>query len=257
MKRLLVIIFSIGTSLFSLAQSQDSISLNRKNVVKFLPVNLPFQSISFEYERMINAKNSATLGIGIPSEQSIKGKYAIIDDIDNLKSANFSTLHIRAAYRHYTGKSMLPRGFYVEPYLKYQKIGANFNVVSTDPAYSINETYDVKLNSMNCGIQLGTQFLIAKRVSLDFYFLGFEAGFLSGDSKSVFDRVEEADMFKSNLENLFDGDNEDIQYVGKIITSVGKKIEITQSTDKKTINTKAKRIAYPWLRSGFSIGVVF
>ena len=256
MKKLFTLSVFFGLSLFSMAQSLDSIPTIRKNVVKFLPVNLPFQNLSFEYERMISAKNSISLGIGIPNAKSVKGKYSIIDDIDHLKSAELSTLHVRAAFRHYTGKSGLPKGFYLEPYLKYQKISGNVEVEGNESGYSFYETHDVNLNTKNVGIQLGTQFLIAKRVSLDIYFLGLEVGQLSGNSNSVFDRVGEASHFKSNLENLFDDGNE-ILYIGDILTTIGKKIEITQSPDEKTVSTKSSNIVYPWLRGGFSIGIAF
>lgn len=256
MKKVIFLFISIGLSFSSMAQSYDSIPASRKNVVKFLPVNVPFQTISFEYERMISAKNSFSLGIGIPNKKSIKGKYEIIDDIDHLKSAELGTLNVRAAFRHYTGKSGLPKGFYLEPYLKYQKISGNVEVEGNESGYSFYETHDVNFNTKNIGIQLGTQFLIAKRVSLDIYFLGFEVGQLSGNSNSIFDRVGEASHFKSNLENLFDDGNE-ILYVGDILTTIGKKIEITQSPDEKTISTKASNIIYPWLRGGFSIGIAF
>lgn len=256
MKKLFTLFVFIQLSFFSMAQSLDSIPTIRKNVVKFLPVNLPFQTVSFEYERMISAKNSFSLGIGIPNKKSVKGKYSIIDNIDHLKSAELSTFHVRAAFRHYTGKSGLPKGFYLEPYLKYQKISGQIDVEGSENGYSFFESHNADFYTKNFGIQLGTQFLIAKRVSLDIYFLGIEVGQLSGKSNSIFDRVGEANHFKSNLENLFDDGNE-ILYIGNILTTIGKKIEITQSPDEKTVSTKASNILYPWFRGGFSIGIAF
>jgi len=131
MKKLLFLVILTACTSFVFAKDKDSTSLERKNVVKFLPANIPFQSLSFEYERMLNGKNSLTLGVGLPQQQSLIGKYGIEAGKD-LKSAELGTMHIRLAYRHYAGKRMLPRGFYVEPYVKYQKITGKAGVVGTD-----------------------------------------------------------------------------------------------------------------------------
>jgi len=259
MKKPIILFVFIVLTIFSVAQSNDSIPLIRKNVIKFLPVNLPFQSISFEYERMFSSKNSFTVGLGLPNNKSVIGKYGITDDnISGLKNAEYSTMHIRAAYRHYTGKHALPQGFYLEPYLKYQKISGTINTQSTDPIAPFNEVFDLNYNTMNLGIQLGTQFLISKRVSIDFYFLGLEAGLLNGELSAMHDNVDNASQFKSNVDNLFDGDTDDILYVGKYLSSIGEKVEVTQSADNKTVNVKTTSgIAYPWIRGGFSIGIAF
>lgn len=244
MKRLLIILVSVGMSLVALAHSHDSIPLSRKNVVKFLPVNLPFQSISFEYERMISAKNSVTLGVGLPNQKSIIGKYGI-EEGSNLKSAEFGTMHIRTAFRHYTGKKKLPAGFYLEPYLKYQKIDGNGSILFGDESDGITGDVDLKLNSFNVGIQLGAQFLIAKRVSLDLYFLGLEGGFLSGDITATSDLIEEIETVESDMND----------FIADLPTFIGDKLEVKKTG--KQVNVNASSIPYPWLRGGFCIGIAF
>ena len=51
MKRLLMIVALVASSLSGFTQEQqDTVNVVlRKNVVKFFPIDLPFQSISFEY----------------------------------------------------------------------------------------------------------------------------------------------------------------------------------------------------------------
>ena len=254
MKNLFLFVFFAAYASFAIAQDNDSTSVKRKNVIKFLPVNIPFQSTSFEYERMINAKNSFTLGIGLPNQQSLIGKYGIKDGSHQngsdptLNTLELGTMHVRAAFRHYGGgKRNLPRGFYIEPYVKYQKITGSASGSFTDD--SQNKTYtaaiDVNVNTMNVGFQLGAQFLIAKRVTLDFYFLGLEAGFLSGnvtgtapDEKFATDLYTEMKKSKNDLP-----------------ASIGDKIDITQSGNQ--VNLKASSVPYPWFRSGISIGIAF
>lgn len=246
MKKLLALAFFAGWALLGFSQDENTSALARKNVVKFLPVNLPFQSISFEYERMINAKNSVILGVGLPNQKSLIGKYGITDE-DDLKSAEVGTMHIRAAYRHYAGKRMLPRGFYIEPYLKYQKITGNAGIsgVEEETGEPYKGDFDLNLNTMNLGFQLGAQFLIAKRISLDFYFLGLEAGFLSGNAAATSDVIEDADNLKADIDEA----------IADLPSFIGDKLTVTQSGNK--VNVKASNAPYPWYRGGISIGIAF
>jgi len=246
MKKLFVLVFLACWVSFGFAQDEDSLTIERNNVVKFLPVNLPFQSISFEYERMINPSNYLTLGIGIPNQKSLIGKYGM-DVNSELKTAELGTMHIRAAYRHYTGQRMLPKGFYIEPYLKYQKITGNGSVENTDFDNTYKGKFDVNLNSMNLGFQLGAQFLIAKRITVDFYFLGLEVGFLSGDVTAISDQLADADNLKADIE----------KNIADLPSFIGDKLTVTQSADKKQINVNADHVPYPWFRGGISIGIAF
>ncbi len=244
MKKSLIFIFLLGFTLIGFAQHQDTTLLKRKNVIKFLPVNI--QSISFEYERMINAKNSFTFGIGFPNQQTLIGKYGYKPSED-LKSAELGVMHLRAAYRHYGGKRKLPNGFYVEPYLKYQKITGNASVESVDLTDVYKGNFDVNLSTLNLGFQLGAQFLIAKRVSVDIYFLGIEAGLLRGDVNALSDQLADADNLKADIEDAIDG----------LPAFIANKLTVTQSTDKKRINVNADNAPYPWFRGGISIGIAF
>jgi len=246
MKKLIALVFLTSLASLAIAQDNDTIKFERKNVVKFLPLNIPFQSISFEYERMINSKNSITLGIGLPNQKSIMGKYGI-DASSDLKTAEIGTMHLRAAYRHYTGKSKLPKGFYIEPYLKYQKIKGTASIIGTEDqtGQTYKGDFDMNLNTINLGFQLGTQFLIAKSITLDLYFLGIEAGFLSGNVNAISDQLSDAINVKDDLDKA----------VADLPSFIGDKITITQTGNK--VNAKASSIPYPWLRCGFSIGIAF
>ncbi len=248
MKKVLVLVVLAGLALMGFAQDQDSSVVKRKNVVKFLPANIPFQSTSLEYERMINGKNSFTLGIGLPNQKALIGRYGI-DASSDLKTAEFGTMHIRAAYRHYTGQRMLPKGFYIEPYLKYQEITGKASVAGVEQQTGQPYTGDInlKLNTMNLGLQFGVQFLIAKRVALDFYFLGLEAGFLSGNVTAI--APASNPQYATTLKTKID------DQISKLPSFLANKLTTTQSGNE--VNVKASSIPYPWLRGGISIGIAF
>jgi len=244
MKKLLVLVVLSGWALFGLAQNQDSSKLERRNVLKFLPVNYFLNSYSFEYERMINAKNSFTIGVGIPNRQNMDGKYGIHFTSD-LKSIEFETMHIRAAYRHYAGQRRLPKGFYIEPYLKYQKITGKIGASFTKDADTYTGNFDVNLNSMNFGFQLGAQLLIAKRISLDFYFLGLEAGLLNGNVSGTSEQFETDNNIVANIQDA----------INELPSFIGGKLKPEKTGN--TINIKASNAPCPWYRGGISIGIAF
>ena len=250
MKKIFLFVFFSGFTLFGIAQVGDSTAFQLKNVVKFLPLNLPFHNVSFEYERMINPKNSLTLDIGLPFQKSIMGKYGINSNSD-LKTAEFGTTAVRGAYRHYTGKQKLPKGFYIEPYLKYQQIKGNASIEGTNSMeIPYAGTSDINLHTLNIGCQLGIQFLIAKRVSVDLFFLGLEGGFLSGNitttptSSTQYDPITLAVLKEVITQNIAD-----------LPSFVKNKLSVTQ-TDTQVI-VKATSMPYPWFRGGISIGFAF
>lgn len=249
MKKILVFVVFVLFVLPVIAQNQNPETPGRKTVIKFLPVNYPFGAYSFEIERMISAKNAVTLGVGIPANLSLMGKYGI-DPNEDIEDANISTMHIRAAFRHYTGGKNLPRGFYIEPYLKYQKIDANLKA-SFEVEENPDQTYmaDIttpNLNSLNVGFQMGVQFLIAKRVSLDLYFLGFEAGMLNGNVNAKVDPADNMPDMAAELQDAID----------ELPGFISNKLEVT-SGNGDNVNVKSSGVAFPWLRSGISIGIAF
>ncbi len=224
----------------------------KKNVVKFLPVNLLFNTTSFEYERKFSKQNSLILGVGLPVSKSFPGKLTNNSGENKISNDAFSTTSFRIGYRHYSGSSIQPSAFYLSPYLKYQKFIAttdNLRTVTkgTPPVTkNFSEHYDINGNTLNFGLQWGVQFLIAKIVSVDFYFLGLEAGLASvtatvkSSDTNMIDEVETSVRNKINdLPSLF-----------------AKKITVTRSGADQ-VDVKGSSMPYPWLRSGISIGIAF
>ena len=251
MKNIFVFIFLAVWSSTGFCQYQNSRDNERKNAIKFLPLTLSTNSVSFQYERMIDTKNSLSLQVGLPNQKSIIGKYGIGGTTD-LKTAEFGTTTLRTAFRHYTGKQKSLKGFYIEPYLKYQHLKG---VATLDGMNDLDIPYagvsDIKLNSFNLGCQLGIQFLIAKRVSLDFYFLGLEGGFLSGNMITTPTPSNQYDntIVLTVLKDVIDQKITDLpSFIRKKLTSV--------QTDTQVI-VKGRSIPYPLYRGGVSIGFTF
>jgi hypothetical protein len=223
---------------------------DQKNALKFLPVNLALNGVSFEYERMINTKNSLELGLCVPTNRTFVNKFSMDwSDDEEISNDELGTFSIRFAYRHYTGKSMLPKGFYLAPYLHFQSLNAkadNIRTMDDDIGrISYNENYDAKVSSFGLGCQLGYQFLIAKKVTLDLYFLGLEGGI---------GRVD-ATVYVSNDEQVSVTENDINDAIDDFPSFLRKKIDV--STSGNNIKIKANNILHPWVRGGISLGIAF
>lgn len=242
---LLVVIFVVLGVYGQDNEIKESKGLDRKYVIKFQPVNYALQSYSFEVERMLNGKNSLTLGVGIPNSGSLINKYGITASPDNLSALDLSTMHIRAAYRHYAGHSGLPRGFYIEPYLKYQQFKANATVNIGDNGATSSAAIKADFNTLNAGFQMGFQFMIARRIAFDIYFLGLEGGMMNGnltgipsDNSKIADMRQKIDDGIKDLPSFF-------------------KDKLTVTNTSTAVNVKASGLPYPWFRSGINIGIAF
>ena len=222
----------------------------KKNAVKILPLSLPLNSAVFEYERMLNEKNAVEFGIGLPLKRTFVNKFGMSwSEDENISNDKLDIFSLRAAYRHYTGKSMLPKGFYIAPYIRYQNISAsadNVRTIEDDLGNSsYNEDYDAKIHTIGAGCQLGYQFLISKTITLDLFFFGLEAGLGKVD----------ADIYISDPEQVDDIYNDVSDAINDFPSMWGNKIDVTSDNDNVYI--KGKNLFYPMYRGGISLGIAF
>ena len=221
-----------------------------KNVIKFSPLSLPLNSAVFEYERMLNEKNALEFGLGIPVSRTFVTKFGMDwNEGENITNDKLGIFSLRAAYRHYTGKSLLPKGFYIAPYLKYQGISAaadNKRDLEDNTGFSTyDENYDTKINTFSAGFQLGYQFLISNTVTLDLFFFGLEAGLGKVD----------ADIYISDPDQVDDIFNDVQDAVDDLPSIWGKRIDVT--SDNNYVYVKGKNLFYPMYRGGISLGIAF
>jgi len=167
---------------------------------------------------------------------------------DNISNDKLSVFSFRTAYRHYTGKSMLPKGFYIAPYIRYVGVSGSVDMETfeNDPeSTSFNENFDMKINTLGAGCQLGYQFLISKTVTLDLFFFGLEAGWGKVDANiDISDREQVDDIY-----------NELRDAVNDLPTMWGNKIDVSSGVSNVSIN--GKKLFYPMYRGGISLGIAF
>lgn len=212
---------------------------------KFAPAGLAVGKITFGGEYNYKHKNSVALLIGLPFDKS---RSIDFDNKTNTLTTNATS--VMGSFRHYLGKKDMS-GFYIEPYVKYVKAEAKGFLeddLNGQPA-KFDSRFSYK--GFGAGLQLGVQFLIAKKVSLDFFLLGPEANTikLSTSATDVYDNIPWT---------LADGQEaeKNIKDVLEDIPVIGKKTEVTVNTATKTVTASYKGFA-PGFRFGGSIGFRF
>jgi len=220
---------------------------DKRNVVKFFPTSVLFGKATFGYERVLSSKTSFTLNLGLTSGIEPLSYAPEISTPDfNLLSGKLSGKLVMPGFRFNFSQKGAPIGFFIETYLKYESFDLDFNAEVTQ---NINEKYSAALtgdySGMGGGIQMGVQFLIAKRVTLEWSILGIEAKSATA-SITVTDLAGNMDI--DDLFGSFEADFSDIPLIGK---SLG----FEKSRD--SVTAKASNFILPGLRTAFSIGISF
>ena len=175
-----VVVISLLTIHSSTAQLLVDSSLTefRKNIVRINPTPTAIvgsSSIAIGYERVIKPHQSVSLNIGrIKFEEFINLGLSQYGIDKNLNSGGYS---IAIDYRRYfkkRNKGLAPDGLYWGPFLTYYRYKHELSLSYTDP---VNVTTSEVILSADfhvrhIGIELGYQFIIAKRLAIDLIFIG-------------------------------------------------------------------------------------
>ena len=142
MKKVLTVLVLFATAIT--VNAQDKGKSNAFKVNLFSPI---VKTGSFFYERKINAKQSAQLGVGFTSY--------------NRSDVKITGLFFTPEYRFYvSGQAM--NGFYVAPFGRYQ----NLKIEETsDPA----EKNTAELSTIGGGVSIGRQWLFSNIITLDIF----------------------------------------------------------------------------------------
>lgn len=231
MKKVLVILLML--------LSYTTIAQNYETVVKFLPFNLKYNSPSFEIERL-DCRNSLLVTVVLPYNSSISGRSfgKLYIDPKQYSNINLHTYSTRVAYRHYTQLNKV-FGLYYEGYFKCQTLDWSGDVRNKNINMGNINGY---LFTTNAGIQIGYQFLIKKKLVVDFYAIGLELGTINGGNNS---KSTDLDKAKYMLEYT----NRMTKYIPTRVVEI--------STNINDVDMDIRSFSYPYFRSGISIGYRF
>jgi hypothetical protein len=253
---------SVGLAVFCLqpittnAQSSTVPVNYPKNLVKInLGALLALKSYSFNYERMLTKKISFMAGYNtLPesklsdmplikkvSDKLLEDGDPIKDDFDRIKVSNTA---YTAEFRFYSGSNPGARGFYISLYGRYANTKSDYQYIYETNAKTYQLPIKADIKGFGGGILMGTQYIIAKRVALDFY-VGGHYGKSNGDANAIADlssmsTQEKADL-QADLESLVEIRGK--QYLKATVTNDGVMAKVNGP--------------FIGLRAGASIGIAF
>ena len=255
---------STDTTVTIMASPQPAVRIEKqkknypRNVVKFnLGSLLLFKNYNFVYERSLTPKISASLGYRtMPSTQlsqlpALEKAYNLAgeeegtleEDWNDLKASNQT---FTAEFRFYGGRKPGPRGFYLGLYGRYATFDVDYNYsYETD-----TKNYVIPIKStakgLGGGLYIGVQWLIRKRVALDWQILGGHWGKLTGDGSGTADLSLMTQQDKQNVAS----DLEDM------LPSVGDTNTVTANVNDNGVKLKIDG-PFAGVRSGISLGISF
>lgn len=212
--------------------------------IKWAPTGLFVGSISLQGEYNFG-KNSLTAKIGIPANTH----HTFIYD-DNNADFSLKSTSFLAGYRTYLSKKHM-RGLYFEPYFKYvhQTAEGNGNSVLTGEPVVMNFTNDY--NGAGLGVQLGAQFIIAKRLVIDLFFLGPELNSASNNFKAV----ESSNTISWTNMQASEAEKDIRDFINKF-PFIRNKANVMVDRNNKTVTVDYNGIL-PGYRIGASFGIAF
>lgn len=234
MKKALPVIILLFLTIYSYAQ---------KNVVKLGILNLAYGDYNIAYERVLNDKSSLNLTAGYlkPSLDLASINDLIKADEGIWIQEIYGGKNIALDYRFYTGE-IAPKGFYLGPYLRYWDLELLLGDVVRPNNFDVN----TKLQSIGAGIQFGYQWLIAKKVSIDWYFLGLGVARFVGNANYVINPIQ------SNFD--YGSIEENVMGIFKNVPYFEDKAKSEINSDNMDINLP---VWVPGIRAGLTIGYAF
>jgi hypothetical protein len=125
------------------------------------------------YERVLSQHRSISINAGTTSLPKFTGLSS--DSISVIGSNKNAGFHAAIEYRFYLGKENkynAPRGVYLAPYYSFNSFQKQ-NTWSLNTSNHVgNVTTDISLNTHTLGAELGYQFVLWNRLSLDFVLMG-------------------------------------------------------------------------------------
>ena len=238
------IYFILFTFLLHVANAQDR-AFEPKITAKWAPTGLILGDISLQGEYSFLKKSSLTAKIGVPFN---KRYHSTFDNNDvDLHMKAFSFL---AGYRKYLSKQVL-KGFYVEPFFTYTHHTSDGTGEGKLDNQSVTMDFNNEYNGVGVGVQLGSQFIISKRLVIDLFFLGPQLTSSRNNFRAV-------DPYNSLAWTTIQADEaeQDIRDFLDQFPFIRNKVDVTVDKSNKTVMADFKG-ALVGIRFGVSIGIAF
>ena len=239
MKKLLLVLLLLSFLCHDVSWSQ------KKVAIKWAPAGLVFGSINLLGEYKLTKRSSLTAKIGIPAEKVYTATYDDNDASFRIKATSFL-----AGYRIYMSKKGM-RGFYFEPFFNYLHHEGNGTGSSTLNSQPVTMNFTSDYTGYGIGAQLGVQFMIAKIIVLDLYFLGPELN----STDATFKSHEVTNTLPWTSAQASEAEQDARNFLDDI-PIIGKKVTLTVDQNNRTVTSHYSGLL-PGFRAGIAIGIAF
>jgi hypothetical protein len=190
---------------------------------------------------------SVSVMVGIPVKTTAPGwlNDALIfkDEEGKVVENNYKSFVFNAGHRFYFGGKKPAGGFYLEPYLRYNRFTMTHSATNTAETGATIVT--ARIGGMGIGGAMGAQWRIGEHVSLDFTFAGADVRFLSGKlSYQSTDPTNDIVAFKAKVQDTVD----DIPIIGN---------QLAAQLDGDKVQVRVPGLAVPGFRCNLTVGVAF
>src|SRR6478736_468487 len=164
------------TIISSCAQVKQDTIKNYKNVIRFNLSNYFLfggRNVVFGYERVVTPSQSFSINLGMSSIPTLKS--LANDSVSIEKQSNRMGFNVAADYRFYLKKEnryRAPRGVYLGPYSFFNKMSKDteWNIKKGNDFYPADAKMDFAI--LGVGLEMGYQFVILKRLTIDMILIG-------------------------------------------------------------------------------------
>jgi hypothetical protein len=227
----------------------------QRNILKVEPTKLIIGGINLSYERLLTKSMSVNLRAKYHSlgfiERNIDGFEVSGDNYSFGLSERPRFYHwgIDAEYRFYIKNKKAGSGFYIAPYGRcFNYTGSIESLYSTtvlDKPVKIDGDLKTSIGALGAGVQLGAQWLIKDKVSIDWGFAGL------GIDRYVF----EVGVKSDNLNNTIDKYTTDLQNVlGEVSGFLTRKIAFNALDNELSSKVPFWMVGF---KSSITVGIVF
>ena len=216
-----------------------------KITLKWSPLGLFLGDISLQGEYSFLKKSSLTAKLGVPFNSPYHASFDGHDVDMHMKAVSFL-----AGYRKYLSKQIL-KGFYIEPFFTYVHHTSDGTGQATLDNQPVTMDFTNAYNGIGVGVQLGDQFIIAKRLVIDFFFFGPQLT----SSVNNFRAIDYNDAAAWNTIQS-DEAEQDIRNFLNQFPFIRNKVDVHVDTPSKTVTADFKG-ALGGIRFGVSFGLAF
>lgn len=213
MKKIILLVM-IFPGLQQTASAQDT-TKPKKNTILFNVTNPIIFGSSFiiGYERVLNPHQSFSVNLGTTSFPGSDNTDTDSVKVNNVK--NKSGLNVSADFRFYLSKEnkyAAPRGVYIGPYYSYNNFARDqtWMLKSTNGGAPLQTKTELNLNIHTIGFEMGYQFVLWDRLTLDMLMIGPGIGSYSlkaslGTNLSGADKEKFFELLNDALAEKFPG----------------------------------------------------